>query len=338
MELFVAGEYSLTNYSALQAVLNYMEDHESPSKEKLGRVVTPNDLHPVMLRIALLYYLVCKNSGFYKIAIDSTDEDEVKVKIVNPICAFVADTLAQTMQSTKAIGSMLSAYDLANSVLAAIKSFDPEKDPEAKKLAAFVETVSDAILTPTVRQIVEGNQWVDKTNSVTISKLIFKSCVFSYMAITINGVIKDAVKKHLPMGVFLNTLMVGSHCISSLAIEERTTDESTSFADCGTQLTHAAGMALCLMFQSADSEKEDPAYRFIPNAFENISKTYNLMAEQVNVALKETQEAAEDNAEALEMLSIFTPEEIENGKAEINKMIGEDIKARNQEVPLEEEK
>jgi hypothetical protein len=34
VELFVASEYSLTNYSALQAVINYMEDNYKPKKEK----------------------------------------------------------------------------------------------------------------------------------------------------------------------------------------------------------------------------------------------------------------------------------------------------------------
>lgn len=333
IELFLSSEYSLTNYSALQAMLNFMEDRYCPTQKSTGRIVTPNDLHGILLRAGLVYYLICRKSEFYKIALDTDKEEEIKAKIVNPIAGFLVETFSQVMQSTRAIGSMISAPDLATNILAAINTFDTDKDEEAAKIKEFVEAVSEAILTPTIKQVLAGREWLEHTDANTISKLIFKTCIFSYMSVSVNSLIKDTIQKHLPMGVFLNTLMVASHCISALSLEEKSTDKETSFAECGTNLTHAAAFALCMVFENkAKDEKEDPAYRFIPSAFKNIANTYNQMAEAVNKAMDENEIADKDG---LEKLSTFSEEDIATALENINKMISEDIKARNQEQPLD---
>lgn len=319
IDLFISSEYSLTNYSALQAVINYMEDRYKPTSESIGRFVTPNDLHTIMAKAAVIYYLVCKKSSFHKIALETTSEDELRTKIITPICGFLADTLSQTMQSTKAIGSLISNFDLANRAITILNNFHPETDEEAKAINDFTNTIAPEILTPTIKQILNGNEWLERTDHKTISKLIYKTCLFTYLTVSINSLVKDIIAKKLSTGVFLNILMTASHSISTLAIEEQTSAPEVEFLETCINITHAAAFALCIAFESKDAD-EHPAYKFIPNAFSTVANSYNMMVEQVNTAMATSEEK-------IEALVLISPEEVTAGQDKIKEMIAEDIKS-----------
>lgn len=332
IELFISSEYSLTNYTTIQAVLNYVEDRYKPTKEKLGRESIPNDLHDTIVKATTLYYMLCKNSGFYKIAIEESPENtenEIRTKIMTPMATYLCDALSQAMQTTKAIGTLLSPYDAVAKAILLSSGIESLQDDDSKNMVAFADTIKTEILTPTMGQILDEDVWLEKVSHQTISKLIFKTCIFSYVSISINDMLKDIVNKHLPMGVFLNALMMSSHAISTLAIEEKTSDENSDFIDSIVNILHTSCFAICMIFENAKDKDKHPAHKYIPSAFDGIVSTYNIMIQQVNKSVEENSKKLELNIEAEKLLEI-SEEDITTSKELINKLIEEDIKT-NQE-------
>lgn len=327
VELFIASEYSLTNYSALQAVINFMEDNYKPTKEKLNRLPTPNDLHDVIIKAVSLYYMICKKSGFYKIAVEEnieSSESEIRTKIMTPMAAFLSDALTQAMQSTKAIGSALASYDAVSQSILYEAGIHRLEDEESKKLVTYSEAVANEILTPTMRDVLNDDSWMEKIDQNTISKLIYKTCLYSYISVSINDMLKDIVNKHLPMGVFLNALMMSSHAISTLAIEERTVDQDSSFNEAIVSITEAASFAICSIFESKEDRENHPALKFIPQALANILDTYNILVTQVNAGVEENAKKLELEV-PVEKLVMLNKEEIEECQKLLDKIIREDI-------------
>lgn len=335
IELFIASEYCLTNYSTAQAVINYAEDNFKPTLEKLGRNPIPDDLHQAIVKSTVLYYTLCKNSGFYKIAIEegieNNNEEDIKTKIMTPIAAFLCDALTQAMQSTKAIGTALAPYDAVSKAKLLEAGINSLNDIESKKMIEFSTAINKDILTPTIKEILTEESWLEKVNQETISKLIFKTCLFSYLSISINDMLKDIVKKHLKMGVFLNALMMSSHGISTLAIEEKTSSPESTFKDTIASLVYASCFALCMIFENSTKKEEHPAFKFIPAAFDGIANTYNAMIQQVNKTVDENSKKLEVPIE-VEKLVELSSDDISEVREEIRKAIQEDISKENQEV------
>lgn len=327
IELFIASEYSLTNYTALQAVINYIEDNFKPTKEKLGRMPTPNDLHDVIVKAVSLYYIICKNSGFHKIALEENienTESEIRTKIMTPMASFLSDALSQAMQSTKAIGSALASYDAVSQAILYESGLKSLEDESSKKMVSYAETIAKEILTPTIRDVLNEDTWMETIDQITISKLIYKTCLYSYISVSINDMLKDIVNKHLPMGVFLNALMMSSHAVSTLAIEERTTDKETPFGETVVSITEAAAFAICSIFESKNGGSNHPAMKFIPQALDNIIETYNILVNQVNSGVEENAKKLEVEI-PIERLVVVSDTDLKDYHELLDRIIKEDI-------------
>lgn len=270
----------------MQVSLNRAQDtYFNIDPEKLGRDISPNDLHEPIKKAVALFYNILKDSKIPKTVYEDfeTNEEENRTKILFPVAKFMCDTYAHAMRATQAEGTLIDPIAIIPDAINYLQ------DPE---ILEFAKTVSNMVASPFIANLVQEESEMKVLSDDIIVKYLLKVSILSHTCSSINTILKDVTAKTQDMGIMLNLIHCGTNSLSLLGTEEYTIKEEATFEETYVELIAELANAFSMLFQPKPEEGKEIDPMFVPGKlvsdfYDTTKLIYNQMVQQANKVSEE---------------------------------------------------